>query len=745
MSLISTLQRPETTAENVTQTTQKRFPSVYQQDGKPLSKEALYRYKLKYNNFQVDAADEEDYKTQKAVNGNIAAKLAVQKTESEKEQQKQALSHRDTPEEHYKRLLVHPKASLIAASKSHSLVEKKQSSVSSIKTTDSSTLFSHKSLVNAANMAAKKSQYEVDKNGNLRTSSISAQKMDLSKLKTVASEEKLESEKIAENKKFNLAKLIPQATKNAESLQSQRKGSNIPIPIMGLKTKHEFDPLVTSKYEIDSLTTLALKLADERVLKASKSVNNGKIQESSLFTNEEWNKIAVELVMQNKEQILGDLKSKQSDYENLAAPYSVKTGKDGRIYKLGDIGANNSPEALISLGNGLTLTQGEVTKLASKLMLPLLSNINADTKRQLIKQAEIDEDKRTFKVETVAYKEDFYTQQKREKSRELYEKKTQRKEDKLVSQVEKLEQKGTKVDMSAVLDEIKRSNDVIKVKLEKLDVIAVSEAKQTSKIEELNTGLNEVETVLSGLHSELNKLSDFEKESGVTSKQIQKNKYSYQLISSKIFKHEAQRDALAGSLSLEKSKLEDLAQQTALLQSSNEHLQDSIDKNLDKLDHLKELGKDDKDRNELLANLRKENKINLRSKQIFIRSSFNKNLEEIIAKVKEEADLDLKNDAEEVKAKDLERKNYKKLFSDVNDDLEDRKAISNVTASHTVEEEQEEIKDETEEKAESKKEDEDFNLENITDEEEDNEENASELVPPPVAAKGAESSLTEIF
>ncbi|KAL6928976.1 hypothetical protein ACO0SA_002310 [Hanseniaspora valbyensis] len=756
MSLISTLQRTDSVQESEQQQpVTKRVPSVYQQDGKPLSKEALYRYKLKYNNFQIQNANSEDQEQElqakRIKNGNIAAKLAVQNTASEKENLSEIAAKRNSPEEHYKRLLVHPNASQIAATRSHSLVSKKSASPKAKSATNNTSLFSHDSLVNAANKAATKSQYQVGRNGSLQTSAISSKKMDLSKLKTVASEEDVENS-VVENKKFNLSKLMPQAIKNAENFESKRKVSNIPIPIQGLKTKHEFDPLVQSKYEIDSLTVLASKLADERVLDSVNTIKKGKNDEKALFTNEEWNKIAVELVMKNKEQILSDLKDKQSSYESQAAPESVKTGKNGRIYKLGDIGAKNKPEAVISLGNGLTLTQGEVTKLASKLMLPLLTTIDSDTKRQLIKQAEINEDKKTYKVETVVYKEDSQRQSKREKARETYEKKQQRAEDKLESQQEKLERKGEKVDMSLVLQRIKDQNDTIKSNLEKIDVIAIDQAKQNAKVNELNTGLNEVEIVLKDLHGELEKLTESEKSDTITPKEIQKNKYTYQL------------GFLIASLSLEKSRIEDLAQKVTLLETSNDHLQSSIDVNLNKIDHLKGLGRSDKEKNELLANLRRENQINLRSKQIFIRSHFNKNLDEIIALVKSEDDSDVKKASEEDKAKDLERIEHKHFLKDVNEAITERKALSKVKP--TVEESlnddaiansEEPVNDETVEKTEepvndnvveTKKDNADLELasNNVTeDDDEEEADNTSELVPPALNPEEDGSNFKEVL
>lgn len=741
MSLISTLQRTESGQGNEQQQiTSKRVASVYQQDGKPLSKEALYRYKLKYNNFQSQKPNseeqEQELKAKRIKNGNIAAKLAVINVASEKENFSEIAAKRDSPEEHYRRLLVHPNASQIAATKSHNSIEKRSAHTKEKPVTNNSTLFSHETLVSAANKATK--------NGSMQRTSSGSMKMDFSKLKTVASETDSSAAAI-QAKKFNLSKLLPQATKNAEKLEFQRQVSNIPIPIQGLKTKNEFDPLVHSKYEISTLSTLASKLADERVLASVKNMRSPKDAQQELFTNEAWNEIAVKMVLQNKQQILDSLKEKQDGYNSQVAAGSVKTGKNGRIYKLGDIGAKGNPEALISLGNGLTLTQGEVTKLASKVMLPLLSTIDADTKKQLIKQAEIDEEKRTFKVETVAYKEDNHRQVKREKAREVYEKKKQREEDKLVSKQEKLENKGEKLNMTEVLQKVKEHNDLINSNMEKIDVFAVDEAKQTGKISELSTGLEEIETVLKGLQDNLAEIEESQKATGVSAKDIQKNKYAHQLISSKIFRDETQKDSTLASLSLEKARMEDLSQKVALLESSNTHLQSSIDLNLKKLDYLKDLGRADKEKSELLANLKRENQINLRSKQVFIRSNFNKNLDDIIAKVKEEDDQDLKLASEHDESKRLERSKHKHFFENVKGALEETKAVSKIKGTTVKVDTEPKIEEAVPENAETEKEHDDVELDTNTITEDDEAENSSALVPPPISPEGTESNLKEVL
>ncbi|KAL6933771.1 uncharacterized protein HGUI_00052 [Hanseniaspora guilliermondii] len=675
MSLVPALQRTDSNQES--SQTSKRISSVYQQDGQPLSKEALYRYKLKYNNFNVgnNQEDEQDIKANRARSGSIAAKLAVKNVSEKKVNDSLDEAHKASPEEQYKRLLVQPDASLLAATKSHKFSTKKSSP--SLETTNkvsrnNSTLFSHEKLASAANQASKNREYSITSNGKLNTSDASKRKLDLSRLKNVATEDNLINES-STNKKFNLSKLIPQATKNAETLEAQKTISNIPIPIQGLKTKNEFDPLVSSKYEIDTLTQLASKLADERIKDSFKSYKGGKHGEKALFTNEEWNKLAVQAVMERKQEILDDLKSKQSSYEQLADPKSVKVGETGRIYKLGDIGTENNPDSLIVLGNGLTLTQGEVTKLANKLMLPLLTQIDSDTKRQLITQAEIDEDKRTFKVETKHYKEDSRVQEKREKARESYEKKIQRQEDKIVSKDEKLQQKGFKVDMSDVLLDIQNHNNDIKSNLKKIDVLSIDQVKQETAIKQLKTGIDEVEQNLKSLKDEVEHLQKSNEDSGISAKDVQKNKYSLQVLNSKILKHKSQRSSLLSSLALEKSKLEDLSQKIILHQTSNDHLQSAIDIDLDKFEHLQELGKADKERSTLLNNLKRENQINLRSKAIFIRSSFNKNLDDIIAKVKAEDEADL-TQAENLNVDEASaRREHKSLYDTVNKEIKERK------------------------------------------------------------------------
>lgn len=675
MSLVPALQRTDSNQES--SQTSKRISSVYQQDGQPLSKEALYRYKLKYNNFNVgnNQEDEQDIKANRARSGSIAAKLAVKNVSEKKVNDSLDEAHKASPEEQYKRLLVQPDASLLAATKSHKFSTKKSSP--SLETTNkvsrnNSTLFSHEKLASAANQASKNREYSITSNGKLNTSDASKRKLDLSRLKNVATEDNLINES-STNKKFNLSKLIPQATKNAETLEAQKTISNIPIPIQGLKTKNEFDPLVSSKYEIDTLTQLASKLADERIKDSFKSYKGGKHGEKALFTNEEWNKLAVQAVMERKQEILDDLKSKQSSYEQLADPKSVKVGETGRIYKLGDIGTENNPDSLIVLGNGLTLTQGEVTKLANKLMLPLLTQIDSDTKRQLITQAEIDEDKRTFKVETKHYKEDSRVQEKREKARESYEKKIQRQEDKIVSKDEKLQQKGFKVDMSGVLLDIQNHNNDIKSNLKKIDVLSIDQVKQETAIKQLKTGIDEVEQNLKSLKDEVEHLQKSNEDSGISAKDVQKNKYSLQVLNSKILKHKSQRSSLLSSLALEKSKLEDLSQKIILHQTSNDHLQSAIDIDLDKFEHLQELGKADKERSTLLNNLKRENQINLRSKAIFIRSSFNKNLDDIIAKVKAEDEADL-TQAENLNVDEASaRREHKSLYDTVNKEIKERK------------------------------------------------------------------------
>lgn len=673
MSLVPALQRTDSNQESSQNT--KRISSVYQQDGQPLSKEALYRYKMKYNNFTVGSnqEDEQDVKANRARSGSIAAKLAVKNVSEKKASNSLEEAHKASPEEQYKRLLVQPDASLLAATKSHKSSTKKSSP--SLEATNkvsrnNSTLFSQETLASAANQATKNREYSITSTGQLNTSEVSKRKLDLSRLKNVATEDTVASET---NKKFNLSKLIPQATKKAEALESQKTISNIPIPVQGLKTKNEFDPLVSSKYEIDTLTQLASKLADDRIKDSFKSYKGGKHGEKALFTNEEWNKLAVRAVMERKQEILDDLKSKQSSYEQQADPKSVKVGETGRIYKLGDIGTENRPEALIVLGNGLTLTQGEVTKLANKLMLPLLTQIDSDTKRQLIKQSEIDEDKRTFKVENKHYKEESRVQEKREKARESYEKKIQRQEDKIVSKDEKLQQKGFKIDMSDVLLDIQKHNNGIKDNLKKIDVLSIDQVKQETAIKQLDTGIAEVDQNLKSLKDEVEQLEKANEESGISAKDVQKNKYSLQVLNSKILKHKSQKSSLLSSLALEKSKLEDLSQKVILHQTSNDHLQSAIDIDLDKFEHLQELGKADKERSTLLNNLKRENQINLRSKAIFIRSSFNKNLDDIIAKVKEEDEADLAK-ADDLNVKDASaRREHKSLYNTVHGEIKERK------------------------------------------------------------------------
>lgn len=673
MSLVPALQRTDTNQESSQNT--KRISSVYQQDGQPLSKEALYRYKMKYNNFNVGNTqeDEQEVKANRARSGSIAAKLAVKNVSEKKASDSVEEAQKASPEEQYKRLLVQPDASLLAATNSHKSSTKKTSP--SLESTqkvsrNNSTLFSQETLASAANQASKNKEYSITSTGQLNTSEVSKRKLDLSRLRNVAAEDTVAAET---NKKFNLSKLIPQATKRAEALESQKTISNIPIPVQGLKTKNEFDPLVSSKYEIDTLTQLASKLADERIRDSFKSYKGGKHGERALFTNEEWNKLAVRAVMERKQEILDDLKSKQSSYEQQADPKSVKVGETGRIYKLGDIGSANCPEAPIVLGNGLTLTQSEVTKLANKLMLPLLTQIDSDTKRQLITQAEIDEDKRTFKVENKHYKEESRTQEKREKARESYEKKIQRQEDKIVSKDEKLQQKGFKVDMSDVLLDIQKHNNGIKNNLKKIDVLSIDQVKQETAIKQLETGIDEVDQKLKSLKDEVEQLEETNKDSTTSTKDIQKNKYSLQVLNSKILKHKSQKSSLLSSLALEKSKLEDLSQKVILHQTSNDHLQSAIDIDLDKFEHLQDLGKADKERAALLNNLKRENQINLRSKAIFIRSSFNKNLDDIIAKVKAEDEADLAN-ADNLNTKDASaRREHKSLYNTVHEEIKERK------------------------------------------------------------------------
>lgn len=724
MSLVPALQRTDSNQET---SQSKRFSSVYQQDGQPLSKEALYRYKLKYNTFNVansqDQDDEQDIKANRARSGSIAAKLAVKNISDKKANESLNEAHRATPEEQYKRLLVQSDASLLAASKSHKSSTTKKTSPSLEATNkvsrNNSTLFSQDKLISAANQAAKNREYALDSQGNLNTSDSSKRKMDLSRLKNVATDEDLTNESSSTSKKFNLSKLIPQATKNAQNMEAQSLGSNVPIPIQGLKTKNEFDPLITSKYEIDSLTQLASKLADERIKDSYKNYKGGKHGEQALFTNEEWNKLAVKAVMERKEEILSDLKSKQSAYEQLADPKSVKVGQTGRIYKLGDIGTENDPDSLIVLGSGLTLTQGEVTRLANKLMLPLLTQIDSDTKRQLITQAEIDEDKQTFKVETLHYKEETRTQEKREKAREAYEKKIQRQEDKIVSKDEKLQQKGFKVNMSDVLLDIQKHNNDIKKNMKKIDVITIDQVKQQSTIHQLETGVQEVEDKLRSLKGEIKELEGANESSNISAKDIQKNKYSLQVLNSKYLKHKSQRAGLLASLSLEKSKLEDLNQKVILHQTSNDQLQSAIDINLDKFEHLQGLGKADKERSAMLANLRRENQINLRSKAIFIRSSFNKNLDDIIAKVKAEDEADLAKADDDTANAAAARREHKALYDTVNEEIKERKESKHIPADL-----EEEYKDEVEEKEPVEEEVEDNS---VVDESADVE---SELTPP---------------
>lgn len=684
MSLVPALQRTDSNQE--TTQTSKRISSVYQQDGQPLSKEALYRYKLKYNNFNIgdNQDDEQDVRANRARSGSIAAKLAVKNVSEKKANETLDEAHRATPEEQYKRLLVQSDASLLAASKSHKSSTNKKTSPSlesaNKVSRNNSTLFSQDKLISAANQAAKNREYSIDSQGYLNTSASSKKKLDLSRLKNVATDDELATESTTVNKKFNLSKLIPQATKNAQNLESRTTISNIPIPIQGLKTKNEFAPLVNSKYEIDSLTQLASKLADERITDTYKSYKGGKHGEKALFTNEEWNKLAVKAVMERKQEILDDLKSKQSAYEQLSDPKSVKVGDTGRIYKLGDVGAQNSPDSLIVLGSGLTLTQGEVTKLANKLMLPLLTQIDSDTKRQLITQAEIDEDKQTFKVENQQFKEETRTQQKRENAREVYEKKIQRQEDKLVSKDEKLQQKGFKINMSDVLLDIQKHNNAIKKNLKKIDVITIDQVKQQSTIHQLETGIDEVEQKLKSLKEETKELESANESSGISAKDIQKNKYALQVLSSKILKHKSQKAGILSSLSLEKSKLEDLNQKVILHQTSNDQLQSAIDINLDKFEHLQGLGKADKEKSGILANLRRENQINLRSKAIFIRSSFNKNLDDIIAKVKEEDEADLAKAEDHSVSEAAARKEHKALYETVNGEIKERKEAKHIPA-----------------------------------------------------------------
>lgn len=355
--------------DNVSTTTSTRN-SVYQTTGKPLSKEALYRAKLKYGVYQSPARQTTTGVSDVKVASDVAANLAN--------------SNKVTIEA-YKRLFVDSNASKAATSVTSSNRSRASSVTSKVSTTDTRSLkAASKALSTPAKPTVEQSVAPrtpalnitkvlegAERNAGKRIDSrTNPERVNFTYgLKTGGSAKAAETSftltsEIIDNI-YSKSEYVAEAETEADPRQYASKAA---YAVRNFDPKQTTDKALAEKEkqkqayfkQLTSQEVLSLARAN-----AQESLNkiDRKNAEARLFDNEEYNKLAVAIAQKNSS------KSSQT------------TGK-------------------INLGGGLWLTPQDVDNIAKGLITPVLDEVDT----RAVQQRAVDED---IKQRNVDYKEQY--------------------------------------------------------------------------------------------------------------------------------------------------------------------------------------------------------------------------------------------------------------------------------------------------------------------------------------------------
>ncbi|KAL6947113.1 hypothetical protein ACO0QE_001982 [Hanseniaspora vineae] len=635
-----------TTVDTTTTDTTKSYktPNVYQVDGKPLSKEALYKAKLKYGFYQSPAIQQSTGFADTQKSSNKAASLAAQHYYSSVLTHVQDEEHHLTKEEQYKRLLTSTTPSL----------------KSTTSTDANRTLFDTQTLQKVAKQAIQKKTPKTKSQKKTHTvvqaelpTKISTGNINLSKVltgaernahKRIAKASGIDDQGVAvgnKNLKFNyyikrenqqtmefkhqvLGKGVPewyaQANKAAASAVDQfhdqldykldskgEKYAHVAAEKSGpiLRKEREEEEAKRDLYLNAHAHSHVLALARESVLKQMNAMEFEAVSKRDpslvLFSNEEFNKAAVEYV------------TKKYD-----------ANEQARLLK----------KNKVDLGGGLLLSQKELDEIAYKIVSPLLREIDSKTVEQRRKDQEIASKTRYNKEETKLYKLNKKDQQERERARTAFEKQHVKEEETLNKELVKIEKTGELINIPDLLQQIKSHNDEINKILE-------DDEDLTTKIESFEKDIAAHKATIDEITKDIKTkkaakdkvLTTTPSNEGVTGEPL--NKYDYQVYDNEVVMKQVEQAREQAFVIIQQKNLENHKHDLELNEKVKQTLQQEIDVKLEKLKNLEDLGTKSKEKYNLLDKLKEENHVNIVSRGLYIRSTFGKDLDTLIAQEKQ--------------------------------------------------------------------------------------------------------------
>jgi hypothetical protein len=474
--------------------TTKSRSSVYQTNGKPLSKEALYRAKQKYGIFVSPSAksigvpnSESASDTAALLASSTDLKVEPYKRNIAPDAQTAALfARRDSAPQSWTRAAIDDDATSAAAHAEQFVTKPKKAEVHSTASSASAASAVLKNNVSGRTIGSLASSnlaslYEFDavRSGQRKTT------LDLSKI-TKASQERANT--MISNR------LNPTKDSARFGIQTQPKLDDAALEAfaaVGALASQNFKPPVDKDLEARAVfrnTMVTPKVLAKASLNASNTLKgiDKYVEQKDILANVEFNRIAYEIALGHQ--------SKRS----------VNTGK-------------------VNLGGGLYMTQQELDAIAQKFVSPVLDQINRTADAQRAKDAEEAKEREEKRLAHEKYKADVKAKKEEEKRmkieakqqrrREMEEEKQRAKEAKLALEKQKrdeLEKHKEILDSKQKEEVRKREELVAKKQAEEERIAKEAEEADSKRKEELSAAEKErderLAPILASLKIEQDKL-----------------------------------------------------------------------------------------------------------------------------------------------------------------------------------------------------------------------------------------------